>query len=324
MPWLRNPFSRRPDPEASETEALPGGAVSPPSPTSPATPELESFPDPPRPSQDVAAILTHFKTPTKSLSGHQIFYIFIIDGLGAAILSGGINFAIAYGKSLLFPSVALLHSFPLLLSSPATNPTTAMYTTQDTAAHPIRLFQLPNTLAGDAAVTIIVQSLITWLIECALVSRDLRTGGVSPIGFLPRPQHPLLRRLFFLDEFASGASPKQHWLVFLVENIARALATAVVGFVLLWPVSVGVLTAFGRREGGDWVYEKTWTPQVFKFVLGGVWALLQTPVYAGFWLVREGWVLLGEEEEAGAGIVSGSGVGGDDESGSPVVSDEEG
>ncbi|KAH8904471.1 hypothetical protein BR93DRAFT_149187 [Coniochaeta sp. PMI_546] len=303
MPWLRNPFSRKSDPEASDAEAaVPGGTVPAPIPPSPPGPQLESFPDAPRPSQDVAAILTHFKTPTKSLSGHQIFYIFVLDGIGAAILSGGINFAIAY----------------------------AMYTTQDTAAHPIRLFQLPNTLAGDAGVTIIVQSLITWLIECGLVNRDLRTGGVSPIGFLPRPtrRRPYLRRLFLLDEFAAGASPTRgNWLLFLVEQVARAMLTAVVGFVLLWPVGVGVLTAFGKKEGGDWVYEKTWTPQIFKLVLGAVWALLQTPVYAGFWLVREGWVLLGEEEEAVDGIVGGNGGdggGAGDEGGGPVVSDEEG
>lgn len=98
--WLRNPFSRgSSDPEqASDTEALPSG--SPPAPAgSSSPPGLVSFPDAPRPSQDVAAILTHFKTPTRTLTGHQIFYIFVVDGLGAAVLSGGINFAIAYGTS---------------------------------------------------------------------------------------------------------------------------------------------------------------------------------------------------------------------------------
>jgi hypothetical protein len=232
--------------------------------------------------------LRHFKTPTDKLSGHQIFYIFIIDGIGAMILSGGINFAIAYG------SVPLAQKGSELYRPKTNIPSIAMYTTQDTTAHPIRLFQLPNTLAGDAAVTIIVQSLITWLIETALVNRDLRTGGVSPIGFLPRPTHPLLRRLFFLDEFASGADVRAHWPLFLLNQLARAMLTAVVGFVLLWPISVGVLTAVGTRSGGDWVFEPLWAPQVFKLVLGGVWALLQTPVYASFWLVREGWVLRGE------------------------------
>jgi hypothetical protein len=197
-----------------------------------------------------------------------------------------------------------------------------MYTTQDTHAHPIRLFALPNTLAGDAAVTIIVQSLITWLIEYLLVRRDLASGAVSPIGFLPQPTSPLLRRLFFLDEFASsGADPARKWVVFTVQNAIRAMATAMVGFVLLWPASVGVLIAVGRREGQDWVYTDRWTPQVFKLVLGGVWALVQTPVYAGFWLVREGWIRNGEDHGEVRGIVgdvasesgSGGGLGSDEE-----------
>lgn len=36
--------------------------------------------------------------PTTRFSGRQIFYIFGLDGLGAMALSGGVNFAIAYGK----------------------------------------------------------------------------------------------------------------------------------------------------------------------------------------------------------------------------------
>lgn len=36
--------------------------------------------------------------PTTRFSGRQIFYIFGLDGIGAFALSGGVNFAIAYGK----------------------------------------------------------------------------------------------------------------------------------------------------------------------------------------------------------------------------------
>jgi hypothetical protein len=36
--------------------------------------------------------------PTTRFSGRQIFYIFGLDGIGAMALSGGVNFAIAYGK----------------------------------------------------------------------------------------------------------------------------------------------------------------------------------------------------------------------------------
>ncbi|GKT44990.1 uncharacterized protein ColSpa_05171 [Colletotrichum spaethianum] len=38
------------------------------------------------------------KQPTDRITGRQIFYIFGLDGIGAAILSGGINFALAYAN----------------------------------------------------------------------------------------------------------------------------------------------------------------------------------------------------------------------------------
>lgn len=59
-----------------------------------------------------------------------------------------------------------------------------MYTTTD---DPIRLWQFPNTLAGDTAVTIIVQCLMTWMIEMFIVNRDLRKGNIQPIGFITEP-----------------------------------------------------------------------------------------------------------------------------------------
>lgn len=40
--------------------------------------------------------------PSSRFTGHQLFYIFGLDGIGALIISGGINLAIAYGK--LIPS----------------------------------------------------------------------------------------------------------------------------------------------------------------------------------------------------------------------------
>ena len=35
--------------------------------------------------------------PTNRMTAHQVFYVFGLNGLGAMALSGGINFAIAYG-----------------------------------------------------------------------------------------------------------------------------------------------------------------------------------------------------------------------------------
>lgn len=36
--------------------------------------------------------------PSPVFTGHQMFYLFFLDGIGAMILSGGVNFALAYGE----------------------------------------------------------------------------------------------------------------------------------------------------------------------------------------------------------------------------------
>ncbi|GJN73752.1 hypothetical protein PLICBS_007835 [Purpureocillium lilacinum] len=222
--------------------------------------------------------------PTPRMTGHQWFYIFVLDGLGAMALSGGVNFGIAY----------------------------AMYTTQDTEERPIRLFGLPNTLAGDAAVTIIVQCIITWFVEWALVAHDLNHRSVHPIGWVSVPSSSsrwqrLLRWWFFLpiagsagDEVdgSDASTPRPDEVVERVrvnspvavfQQALRGFLLAVPSFLVLWPISVGALTAVGRKEGADWVYADRWAPQVFKLVLGGVLGLLTTPLMAMFWLVRAGW-----------------------------------
>ncbi|UNI18015.1 hypothetical protein JDV02_004316 [Purpureocillium takamizusanense] len=230
--------------------------------------------------------------PTSRMTGHQWFYIFVLDGLGAMVLSGGVNFAIAY----------------------------AMYTTQDTHERPIRLLGLPNTLAGDAAVTIIVQCIITWFVEWALVAHDLAHRSVHPIGWVTFPSSSssstsqrLLRWWLFLpvtggvgdeeQQQADASSPQSS--VELVQRVRvnslaavfqqglRGFLLAVPSFLVLWPISVGVLTTIGRKDGADWVFEDRWAPQVFKLVLGGVLGLLTTPLMAMFWLARAGWEAAG-------------------------------
>ncbi|KAI1499939.1 hypothetical protein F5X99DRAFT_263587 [Biscogniauxia marginata] len=215
---------------------------------------------------------TGFRTPSKKFTTHQIFYIFILDGIGAAVLSGGINFAVAY----------------------------AMYFTQD-ATKPIRLFQFPNTLAGDAAVTVIIQCLITWHIELLIVNRDLKKGGVQPIGFLPEPKWSWLRWFMFLDreEQTHPVRSFVHWLLFLWSQIIRALLVAVVVFPFIWGPSLGFLVLVGRKSQGDWWYEKVWIPEIFKLVQGAVLGLLTTPLMVMFWLARCGWALRNNEAHYG-------------------------
>ncbi|KAF6832992.1 hypothetical protein CMUS01_06713 [Colletotrichum musicola] len=217
---------------------------------------------------DVEVGTTREKEPTDRFTAHQIFYVFGPHGIGAMVLSGGINFAIAYG----------------------------MYTTQDTKTHPIRLFQLPNTLAGDAVVTLVIQTLMTWFIELALVGRDLRTGGVRPIGSVREPIRPWLRSLMLLPPLPPSKPPPRPRRrgAYLADQLVRAGLIFVVTFFLLWLPAVGILTAIGERKAGgdwDWYFQRQWAPEIFKGVFGGVLALLTTPIMASFWLVREGWRL---------------------------------
>jgi hypothetical protein len=176
-----------------------------------------------------------------------------------------------------------------------------MYTTQDTVKNPIRLFQLPNTLSGDAAVTIIVQCILTWFVEMGLVSYDLSKRSVQPIGFIREPLCQWLRWLFFLppasdpgDSEVEEKEPQPESklppvLTTIVQGALRGFTLAVLGFFILWPLSVAVLTTVGERDGGDWRHQDRWTPQVFKVILGGVRGLLTTPLMALFWLIKADW-----------------------------------
>lgn len=167
-----------------------------------------------------------------------------------------------------------------------------MYTTQNTVKRPIRLWQLPNTLAGDAAVTIIVQCIITWFVELFILRYDLRHRTVQPIGFVSQPTHPWLRLYFFLprDPTAEIDRKPRPWSILeIIQQGLRGFSFAVVSFLILWPIFMGALTGFGRKEGADYVYHDRWLPQVFKLILGGVLGLLTTPLMAMFWLIKAGW-----------------------------------
>ncbi|KAH9890302.1 hypothetical protein F4778DRAFT_380086 [Xylariomycetidae sp. FL2044] len=225
------------------------------------------------PEQVLQGVKTKFKVPSDKLTGHQIFYIFILDGIGAAILSGGINFGIAY----------------------------AMYHQQDDLKKPVRLFRFPNTLAGDAALTVFIQILITWLIELNLVNMDLKKGGVQPIGFIREPRNRFMRWFMFLDRQKQTHEVRGflHWISFLRSQVVRALLVAVACFPLMWGPSVGFLVLVGQKREDDWYYPSLWAPQVFKLVQGAVLGLLTTPPIVMFWLTRCGWALKQNEQSSG-------------------------
>ncbi|KAI0185589.1 hypothetical protein EV127DRAFT_196460 [Xylaria flabelliformis] len=219
-----------------------------------------------------ASHASKFRPPSDHFTPHQIFYIFVLDGIGSGIIGGGINFAIAY----------------------------VLYHNRGTKDSPIRLFQFPNTLAGDTAVTIFIQFLTTWVIEAVLVNFDLRKGGVQPIGFIPQPQWRYLRWFMFLDrpEQTNEVRSIKHWLWFLFSQILRSLILAVIFFPFIFGISVGLLTLVGRKQGDwDWYFPPKWAPEIFKLVQGAVLGLLFTPPMVIFWLARCGWALQDTERQ---------------------------
>lgn len=186
-----------------------------------------------------------------------------------------------------------------------------MYTQTD---DPIRLFELPNTLIGDFAVTVIMQTIITWMIEMAVVNNDLRKASVRPIGFVDEPQlndpsspsSPLgsmSRRLprfairwirwFMLLDQPKAQRKRRGSIVrklrYLLAQVQRAFVVSIVLFALLIGPTMGILMALGVKEGGDWVYASRWTPEIYKLLLGGVLALLTSPFFAMYWMIKCGW-----------------------------------
>ncbi|KAI1092042.1 hypothetical protein F5B19DRAFT_238178 [Rostrohypoxylon terebratum] len=270
MPWATNPLFK---PSTTEATADVEAAAANSGPSLGPNPDPSLEPSSSAPQEVPTSADDGFKEPTEKFTAHQIFYIFILDGIGAMILSGGINFAIAY----------------------------AMYANEDIQTRPIRLWLFPNTLAGDAAVTIIIQCIITWHIELFLVNRDLRKGGVHPIGFIPEPKNRLMRWFMFLDrpEETHVVRSFVHWLSFLRSQMIRSLIIAVVCFPIIWGPSIGFLVLSGTWGGDDWYYDRVWAPQVFKLIQGGVLGLLTTPPMVIFWLTRCGWALKNNEERYG-------------------------
>lgn len=177
-----------------------------------------------------------------------------------------------------------------------------MYTTSKT---PIRLFELPNTLVGDTAVTVIVQTIMTWFIEMLIVNMDLRKGSVQPIGFIAEPPQTggglwarFARWFLQLDRPADGMAEAarlgrrgrlRRKVSFFFAQVARAFVVAAACFPLLFGPSVGILIAVGTKDGGDWDFDSKWAPEVFKLVLGALLGLMTTPFFAMYWMVKRGW-----------------------------------
>ncbi|KAJ3161138.1 hypothetical protein HDU86_007760 [Geranomyces michiganensis] len=204
----------------------------------------------------------------------QLMYIVLMHSLGAGLLDATINFVIAY----------------------------AMYHNQEA-----RLWNMPNTIAGDAAVTVLVQGILTWVIDGALTHQDCRKGTVAPIVLNDHrdyvkdesdnrssvvadnvvPLKPRTSRRVFsrfvcwicapsLDLFEPGVTPAVRFKRVLL-SATRGLAFSLCVLPVAWCLGVGIACAawpaLARNEPIT-----NWGPMIFKAVYTLVLGALTTPV----------------------------------------------
>lgn len=233
------------------------------------------------------------------LTLHQVFYIFIMNGIGAAILGGAANFGVAV----------------------------AMYRTTD---KDIRVWPLDqNTIAGDMGVTVIIQQIVTYIITSQLCNFDLRHGlkplrhpwppmmhfpsTCKPTGSylgvqLPEDvqargqllymgngenQGPFAQFcLWFLratstgsernDLFAKGITFR-HRMERLLWTALQGGWWAVITFWWYWPIAIAIVAPIYEHDN----LVHTWTPPIIKLLFGGILGLLTNPFIALFTIGAE-------------------------------------
>ncbi|KAF9959448.1 hypothetical protein BGZ72_009610 [Mortierella alpina] len=201
------------------------------------------------------------KPPVDALTTRHVVYLVIMHMIGAMILDGGINFGLA----------------------------TAMYkNTKD----PVSLWPLPNTLAGDAAVTIIIQQTLTWILDRLAVGGDLKKGLVAPLR-MPKNASAVTRWFVGLDDVRVYKTTKERLAHYFRFHGKRIAVLVVATFVLYWPITIGILSGLKihgiakdhSHRGGDF---NVWPmPEIFKGVYG--FALgMTTPFVSYIALIYQG------------------------------------
>lgn len=220
--------------------------------------------------------------------GFFILYTFILHGLGSAIITGGIEFAVAYG----------------------------MY------RHPkhhdqVKMWGFPYTLAGDLVVTIFVQIIATWFIEELFVGWDWflnsschipfwknKSKGrvalwldVKTCTFIPRRQIKqeyiknhngiglfwyVIRLQFFRSVKEKQIEPKFNlkiFIIWIIRRLIRSVIISLICFLIIWPVTLGIMTARSLDHvHNDFIFKDYPFPQVLKVIFGAVLAFLTTPI----------------------------------------------
>ncbi|KAL7005110.1 hypothetical protein EMMF5_005350 [Cystobasidiomycetes sp. EMM_F5] len=181
-----------------------------------------------------------------------------VQTVPAVIVSGGINFAVAY----------------------------AMYHSQSD----INFFPFPNTLAGDLAVTNFIQGVLNYVFPNATLELDSRLGKRVPWRGFMNPPLPLVdrisqlhgrkRRLWDLlvqSEDLLVPSPTRTFPTVasrLLKAILRGLFLSVFLFLITWSIAVAISCPLycGTKVASRW------TPQAMKAIYGGVHALIEIPI----------------------------------------------
>ncbi|KAJ3052515.1 hypothetical protein HK097_006117 [Rhizophlyctis rosea] len=185
------------------------------------------------------------------LTKPQKVYVILMHCVGAGLLDAAINFGIA----------------------------TAMYRPAAiTSPDATRLWALPNSLAGDAVVTVLVQQTLTWFLDGALTRKDLRKGAVAPWPYA-LPEKGVLGWICgeSLDVFGPAPVGREGVVgrvKLVVGLLLRGFVTALMFVIPAWCIGVGLLIAFwpAVRSGAP---VSGWPgPQIFKalytFFLGAV------------------------------------------------------
>ncbi|KAF9280146.1 hypothetical protein BGZ68_007470 [Mortierella alpina] len=201
------------------------------------------------------------KPAVDGLTTRHVVYLVVMHMIGAMILDGAINFGLA----------------------------TAMYkNTKD----PVTLWPLPNTLAGDAAVTIIIQQALTWILDRLAVGGDLKKGLVAPLR-MPKNANAIIRWFVGLEEVCVYKTFKERSAYYVRFHGKRIAVLVVVTFILYWPITIGILSGlrihgigkdFSERNGDFNIWPM---PEIFKGVYG--FALgMTTPFVSYIALIYQG------------------------------------
>ncbi|QLQ77916.1 hypothetical protein HG537_0A01630 [Torulaspora globosa] len=209
-------------------------------------------------------------------------YIFLAHGVVSGIISGGIEFAIAYGM--------YYHN-----------------------SKPVYLWGFPNTLSGDCALTVFIQVGVTWVCEELIVGWDCFRSNTPILPFdieLPEEtSHRVFWRLFEVrygiarDEISLRSYVRGQFVrypsrstifnlfAWLLNKFVISMIVAAMIWFWVWPVTMGVLAGIGTKVAGHEYEFHGWAPQIMKLVFGFVIGLMCSPLAIIVILLRDKWFL---------------------------------